>query len=155
MFLRKLLSCFVCFHIPQPLRSIIDETTLWSETTKPLSSRLNYFPVSILGLLHLSRYWKCNFPMNPHVRLLDAWSVGRAVLSEGRSVFHNCLSRRGSYTSNAPIGALVHLLIVTKSSLILTQLINMYTYTFDMHISAVKAVIIKRSATAVVCGNGK
>ena len=31
----------------------------------------------VIGGLH--NYWQCNFPMNPHVRLLDLWLVGRTV----------------------------------------------------------------------------
>ena len=43
-----------------------------------------------------TRYQKYNFPMTPHVRPLI-----------GLSICHNILKRHGSYTSNAPIGALV------------------------------------------------
>ena len=65
-------------------------SSLGSTYQQPTTSGVSYRVVARHVTLNRC-YWKCNFPMTPHVRLLVGWLVGRSV---GRSVCHNFLKGR-------------------------------------------------------------
>ena len=67
-------------------RSSADLFAFFSHFFCFLFARIVYFFSRVLYL-----YWKCNFPMNPYVRLSVGWLVGRSFF---RSVCHSFLKGR-------------------------------------------------------------
>ena len=78
------------------------------------------------GLPFLFFYWKCHFPMTPHVRLLVSQLVGPSV---SLFVCHNFLQEGGKLHFHAPIGALVISIYLSLSNLLSIHLaISIYIH---------------------------